>query len=108
MNIDPQELGDCHGCDGGCDHANGHRECAHPGVDFAGKTGTAQTISNAGKARIANGKADFKDNGWFVGVAPRRNPDIVVVVLFEGGEHGYFAARVASQVVKAYVEKQQQ
>jgi len=27
-------------------------------------------------------------------------------VLFEGGEHGPLAARVASQVIKAYVEKQ--
>jgi phage protein D len=26
--------------------------------------------------------------------------------LFEGGEHGQFAARIAAQVVKAYVEKQ--
>lgn len=75
------------------------------GVDFAGKTGSAQTISNAAKARLANGKSEFKDNGWFVGVAPRRNPDIVVAVLLEGGEHGYFAARAASQVIKAYVEK---
>jgi hypothetical protein len=29
-----------------------------------------------------------------------------VAVLFEGGEHGQFAARIAAQVVKAYVEKQ--
>ena len=76
------------------------------GVDFAGKTGTAQLISNQGKARISNGKAHFKDNGWFVGVEPRRNPEIAVVVLFQGGEEGYYAARIASQVVKAYVEKQ--
>jgi penicillin-binding protein 2 len=76
------------------------------GIDFAGKTGSAQTISNAGKARLANGKQDFKDNAWFVGVTPRRNPELVVCVLFEGGEHGQFAARIAAQVVKAYVEKQ--
>jgi penicillin-binding protein 2 len=75
------------------------------GIDLAGKTGSAQTISNATKAKIAN-KADFKDNGWFVGFAPRRNPDIIVAVLTEGGEHGYLAARLAAQVVKAYVEKQ--
>ncbi|HKS73351.1 MAG TPA: penicillin-binding protein 2 [Terriglobales bacterium] len=76
------------------------------GIDFAGKTGSAQTISNALKAKIANGKSKFKDNGWFVGVEPRRNPDIVVCALLEEGEHGYLAARVASQVIKAYVEKQ--
>jgi len=73
-------------------------------IDFAGKTGSAQVVSNA--FRKASGKsADFKDNGWFAGVTPRRNPEIVVAVLIEHGEHGYLAARVASQVIKAYVEK---
>jgi penicillin-binding protein 2 len=76
------------------------------GIDFAGKTGSAQTISNALKAKLANGKQDYKDNAWFVGVTPRRNPELVVGVLFEGGEHGQFAARLAAQVVKAYVDKQ--
>ena len=76
------------------------------GIDFAGKTGSAQTVSNALKAKTANGKAKYKDNAWFVGVTPRRSPEIVVAVLFEGGEHGQFAARIAAQVVKAYVEKQ--
>ncbi len=75
------------------------------GIDFAGKTGSSQTISNAAKAKVAN-KAAFRDNGWFVGVAPRRNPEIVVAVLVEGGEHGYLSGRLAAQVVKAYVEKQ--
>src|SRR5438309_3239875 len=32
-------------------------------IDFAGKTGSAQTISNMAKARLANGKSRFKDNG---------------------------------------------
>jgi penicillin-binding protein 2 len=77
------------------------------GIDFGGKTGSAQTISNSLKAKLGNfGKANYKDNAWFVGVTPRRNPELVVCVLFEGGEHGQFAARVAAQVVKAYVEKQ--
>jgi len=76
------------------------------GIDFAGKTGSAQTISNTLKAKLANGKQDYKDNAWFVGVTPRRNPELVVGVLFEGGEHGQFAARLAAQVVKAYVDKQ--
>ena len=77
------------------------------GIDFAGKTGSAQTISNALKAKLgAAGKRDFKDNGWFVGVEPRRNPEIVVCALLEEGEHGYLAARTAAQVIKAYVEKE--
>ena len=77
------------------------------GIDFAGKTGSAQTISNALKAKLgAAGKKNFKDNGWFVGVEPRRNPEIVVCTLLEEGEHGYLAARTTAQVIKAYVEKQ--
>lgn len=76
-------------------------------IDFAGKTGSAQTISNALKAKMgALGKSKFKDNGWFAGVEPRRNPEIVVCVLLEEGEHGYLAARTAAQVIKAYVDKQ--
>jgi penicillin-binding protein 2 len=76
------------------------------GIDFAGKTGSSQTISNVAKAKLTANKARFKDNGWFVGVTPRRNPEIVVTVLLEEGEHGYLAARVCAQVIKAYVEKQ--
>jgi penicillin-binding protein 2 len=77
------------------------------GIDFAGKTGSAQTISNAMKAKLgAMGKAKFKDNGWFVGVEPRRSPEIVVCALLEEGEHGYLAARTVAQVIKAYVEKE--
>ncbi|OLC94742.1 MAG: penicillin-binding protein 2 [Acidobacteria bacterium 13_1_40CM_4_58_4] len=77
------------------------------GIDFAGKTGSAQTISNALKAKLgAAGKSKFKDNGWFVGVEPRRSPEIVVCALLEEGEHGYLAARTVAQVIKAYVEKQ--
>jgi len=78
-----------------------------PGIDFAGKTGSAQTVSNELKKKMSAGeKSKFKDNGWFVGVTPRRNPELVVAILLEEGEHGYYAARAASQVIKAYVEKQ--
>jgi penicillin-binding protein 2 len=74
------------------------------GLDIAGKTGSAQTISNAMKAKVSNKEA-YKDNGWFVGFTPRRDPDVIVCVLFEGGEHGRLAARLATQVIKAYEDK---
>jgi penicillin-binding protein 2 len=77
-----------------------------PGIDIAGKTGSAQIVSLALRAKHENSK-DFAQNGWFVGFTPRRNPDIIVCVLFEGGEHGKLAARLATQVIKAYVDKQQ-
>ncbi len=76
-----------------------------PGVDIAGKTGSAQIVSLATRAKHAKNE-DFAQNGWFVGFTPRRNPDIIVCVLFEGGEHGRLAARLATQVIKAYVDKQ--
>ena len=76
-----------------------------PGIEIAGKTGSAQVVSLALRAKVKN-QDEFAQNGWFVGFTPRRNPDIVVCVLFQGGEHGRLAARLATQVIKAYVEKQ--
>ena len=76
-----------------------------PGIDIAGKTGSAQIVSLAMRAKHENNE-DFAQNGWFVGFTPRRNPEIIVCVLFEGGEHGRLAARLATQVIKAYVDKQ--
>ncbi|HEY1659661.1 MAG TPA: penicillin-binding protein 2 [Candidatus Sulfotelmatobacter sp.] len=77
---------------------------AVPGVDIAGKTGSAQVVSLALRAKVKN-EEEFAQNGWFVGFTPRRNPDVIVCVLFQGGEHGKLAARIATQVIKAYVEK---
>jgi penicillin-binding protein 2 len=76
-----------------------------PGVDIAGKTGSAQVVSLDTRAKHGNNDA-FAQNGWFVGFTPRRNPEIIVAVLFEGGEHGRLAARLATQVIKAYADKQ--
>jgi penicillin-binding protein 2 len=78
---------------------------AVPGIEIAGKTGSAQIVSLATRAKHQNNE-DLAQNGWFVGFTPRRNPDVVVGVLFQGGEHGKLAARLATQVIKAYVDKQ--
>ena len=77
------------------------------GVEFCGKTGSAQIISNEGKQRAGHvsGK-QLVDNAWFVGFAPRRNPEIIVAVLVEHGVHGATAAApVARDIIKAYYEK---
>ena len=76
------------------------------GIDFAGKTGTAQTVSNEYKKNAGGGSVKLRDNAWFVGVSPRRNPEIAVVVLWENGAEGYLSARLAAQVIEAYVDKQ--
>jgi penicillin-binding protein 2 len=79
-----------------------------PGIEVCGKTGTAQVISNNAlrSAKLsAELRETLKDNAWFVGFAPRDNPELVVVALFERGEHGQLAAPIARDVIKAYFDK---
>jgi penicillin-binding protein 2 len=76
-----------------------------PGIDFAGKTGTAQTISLEARKRMGSSGKAFDDNAWFVGVTPRRNPEIVVAVLSQGAGWGWRSGIVASKIVKVYVDK---
>ena len=73
------------------------------GLDVCGKTGTAQLASN----EFLKGKTakNLKDNAWFVGFAPRSAPEIVVVALFENGEHGPNAAPIVRDVIKAHFDK---
>jgi penicillin-binding protein 2 len=78
-----------------------------PGIELCGKTGSAQVISNQGLARTGK-QSELRDNAWFVGFAPRQNPEIVVSVLVQGGQHGATAAApIARDVVKAYYDKKQ-
>jgi len=78
---------------------------AIPGLEICGKTGTAQRISNElAKSNKALALA-MRDNGWFVGFAPRENPEIVVVALWEGGGKGAFSAPIVRDVIKAYFDK---
>jgi penicillin-binding protein 2 len=72
------------------------------GFDVAGKTGTAQVV---GKQSGLKGR-EFKDNAWFVGFAPYRNPEIVVAAFIEnGGWGGQAAAPVAHAVMETYYKK---
>jgi penicillin-binding protein 2 len=75
------------------------------GIDFAGKTGTAQIMSHQALDKTTKGKVTYP-NVWFVGVTPRRNPELVVAVLYQNGNKSWFAARIGARVVSAYVEKQ--
>lgn len=72
------------------------------GRDVAGKTGTAQVISNQGKARAGATDRDLRDHGWFVFFAPRDNPEVAGVVFAEHSEHGYLAAPIAKHVMETY------
>ncbi len=74
-------------------------------IEFCGKSGTAQIINYDLRSRLGKQK-EFKDNGWFVGYAPRRNPEIVIAVLVQGGGHGSeISAPIARDIVKAYYDK---
>ena len=73
------------------------------GIDFAGKTGTADVVS--GRQKNSTNKSTLP-NAWFVGMAPRRNPDIAVAVLWEHGYWGNNSAKLASRVIDAFVTKQ--
>ncbi|MGA7159002.1 MAG: penicillin-binding protein 2 [Acidobacteriaceae bacterium] len=70
------------------------------GVDFAGKTGTADVVS--GRKKNSTDKSTLP-NAWFVGMTPRRNPDIVVAVLWEHGYWGNNSAKLAAQVIDTFV-----
>jgi penicillin-binding protein 2 len=75
------------------------------GIDFGGKTGTAQLMSHEALGKTAKGRSTYP-NVWFVGLTPRRNPELVVAVLWQNGEFSYYPARIGAKVVAAYVEKQ--
>ena len=75
------------------------------GIDLAGKTGTAQVMSHEALEKSGKGHATYP-NVWFVGVVPRRNPELVVAVLWQNGEFSYYPARIGAEVVAAYVAKQ--
>jgi len=78
------------------------------GIELSGKSGTAQVIGYDTRARFGKLKK-FEDNAWFVGYAPRRNPEICVAVLVqESGQHGGEAAGpVVRDIVKAYYDKKE-
>ena len=48
---------------------------------------------------------NLKDNGWFEAFAPCHAPEIVVVALWDHGEHGWLAAPIVKDVMTAYFDK---
>jgi peptidoglycan glycosyltransferase len=75
--------------------ANGSGRAARiPGVEVAGKTGTAE---NAGP-----------DHNWFIGFAPADDPQIAVAVFVAngGGTGGDVSAPIARSVMQAYLDGQ--
>jgi penicillin-binding protein 2 len=78
-----------------------------PGRDVAGKTGTAQVISNEGRARARGSDRDLRDHGFFVFFAPKDNPELAGVIYGEHNEHGYLGAPIAKHVIETYYAKKE-
>ena len=79
------------------------------GRDVAGKTGTAQVISNRGRerARGSGSAKDLRDHGWFVFMVPRDNPELAGVIFAEHSEHGYLAAPIARHIIETYYARKE-
>jgi peptidoglycan glycosyltransferase len=74
--------------------ANGTGTAAQiPGVQVAGKTGTAEI------------SADVTPHAWFLGFAPAADPQVAVAVVIEnGGDGGTNAGPVARAVMEAVLK----
>ena len=70
---------------------------AQPGIDIAGKTGTAEFFE----------KGNLKQHAWFTGFAPFDKPEVVVTVYFDLGVGGDKAAPVAGQIIKYFMDNVQ-
>lgn len=78
-----------------------------PGIEVAGKTGTAQVIKlkeNTPRKKPHEIPYEQRDHAWFVGYAPANNPQIAVAVIVEHGGFGSTAAApVAREVIRTYL-----
>jgi penicillin-binding protein 2 len=77
------------------------------GRDVAGKTGTAQVISNQGRERARGSGKDLRDHGWFVFMVPKDNPELAGVIFAEHSEHGYLAAPIARHIIETYYARKE-
>lgn len=66
-------------------------EAAAPGVEVAGKTGTASALDGSGST-----------HAWFVGFAPAEKPRIALVVFLEHGTGERTAAPLAGRLLRCY------
>lgn len=80
-----------------------------PGVEMAGKTGTAQVMSFSADQIYQSCEArpiQMRHHGWFVAWAPADKPEITVAVLAQHACHGNTgAAPIVRDVMEAYFKK---
>jgi penicillin-binding protein A len=77
-----------------------------PGVDVAGKTGTAELGPKPGQPPAAPGEENTVKqivDGWFIAFAPARNPKLAVAVMLidADGDGGTTAAPIAREILSS-------
>ncbi|KRG28009.1 penicillin-binding protein 2 [Salegentibacter mishustinae] len=73
-----------------------------PGIEIAGKTGTAENYT-----KIDGKRTQLTDHSIFVAFAPVDNPKIAIAVFVENGYWGSrYAGRIASLMVEKYIKKE--
>ena len=72
-----------------------------PGVEVAGKTGTAEfgIPQGDGPRQVS------KTHGWFIGFAPVKQPKIAVVVFYERGNGALNSAPTAGKIMSYFLNK---
>jgi penicillin-binding protein 2 len=80
-----------------------------PGIEVAGKTGTAQVVRLKAGSRGNDGPERTRDHAWFIAFAPVAAPEIAVACLAEhaGGGGGAIAAPIVSKILTHYFERGQ-
>lgn len=80
-----------------------------PGIEMAGKTGTAQVMAFSADQIYASCEArpmQMRHHGWYVAWAPWDKPEITVAVLAQHSCHGNTgAAPIVRDVIQAYFKK---
>jgi penicillin-binding protein 2 len=77
------------------------------GIEYGGKTGTAQVVSLRRTENMARDKIpeEWRDHSWYAGIYPAENPRYVVVVMVEhGGSGGASSAPVAGKIIERMLE----
>jgi penicillin-binding protein 2 len=73
-----------------------------PGIEIAGKTGTAENFT-----KIDGKRTQLTDHSIFIAFAPVDNPKIAIAVFVENGYWGSrYAGRIASLMVEKYLKKE--
>jgi penicillin-binding protein 2 len=76
------------------------------GMDVCAKTGTAQVFKASRDIDADSLPKDKRDHAWFVGFAPKDDPQIAFAVFVQNGGHGgTVAAPIARAVLERYFAK---